>query len=246
MVGTTVWARWTAWLPASALEPRPGRAGGIALPMLLSLAFVVTITVVPAAPVRTAATCAGTTVAPGSLVVGLRDVSRGFTVSSTGCPAPSWTLDWATAHLAATSERPAGVVRAGLLHNADAGRSGVTLTLYREDGAAVLTTATAALRRRTAWTTPRASAGPAGTTVRARLNRADWDRRAYRGYRGRLVRLLFLPAGSQTFQLYGEVRTGAGGALEVTVPTTRPGRWKFEFTGTASSGPSSSPAVTAR
>ncbi|MEY9844227.1 hypothetical protein [Streptacidiphilus sp. MAP5-3] len=72
--------------------------------------------------------------------------------------------------------------------------------------------------------------------VKGQLNRADWEKFAWRGYAGRWVALQFRRAGSSTWTTVRWVRTSSTGALSTSVRDSRSGSWRYVYGGDATSG----------
>ncbi|MGW4693755.1 hypothetical protein ACWEO1_15355 [Kitasatospora cineracea] len=64
-------------------------------------------------------------------------------------------------------------------------------------------------------------------TVRARLQRADWDRKAEVPQQGTTAYLQFRPVGSDTWTTLATARTDADGLLAVNVPARGPGAFQW-------------------
>jgi hypothetical protein len=77
-------------------------------------------------------------------------------------------------------------------------------------------------------------------SVKGQLNRADWEKDAWRGYAGRWVALQFRKAGSRTWTTVRWVRTSSTGALSASVRNSLSGSWRYIYNGDAASGAASS------
>ncbi|MFJ9626292.1 hypothetical protein ACIRU8_01210 [Streptomyces sp. NPDC101175] len=75
-------------------------------------------------------------------------------------------------------------------------------------------------------------------TVTGKLTRANWETGTYTGYQGRAVQLQFRKKGSSVYTTLKTVTSGAGGALKTTTKAKADGYFRFVFTGTATTGPS--------
>lgn len=75
-------------------------------------------------------------------------------------------------------------------------------------------------------------------TVNGKLTRANWDTGTYTGYQGQAVRLQFRKKGSAVYTTLKSVTSGAGGKLKATTKAGSDGYFRFVFTGTATTGPS--------
>ena len=75
-------------------------------------------------------------------------------------------------------------------------------------------------------------------TVTGKLTRADWENGTYTGYRGRPVQLQFRKKGSSVYTTLKTVTSGVGGALRTTTKAKTDGYFRFVFTGTPTTGPS--------
>lgn len=84
---------------------------------------------------------------------------------------------------------------------------------------------------------PEPVAKGARITVTGKLVRADWDTYRYAGYAGQAVRLQFRPKNSSTYTTVATVNTGGTGSLRTTVKAVKDGCWRWNFTGTRTTGP---------
>ncbi|MFF0851085.1 calcium-binding protein [Streptomyces sp. NPDC003280] len=84
---------------------------------------------------------------------------------------------------------------------------------------------------------PEPVAKGARITVTGKLVRADWDTYRYAGYAGQAVRLQFRPKNSSTYITVATVNTGGTGSLRTTVKAVKDGCWRWNFTGTRTTGP---------
>ncbi|MFI6565911.1 calcium-binding protein [Streptomyces sp. NPDC050534] len=95
--------------------------------------------------------------------------------------------------------------------------------------------------RLTANAAPEPVAKGARITVTGKLVRANWDTYRYAGYAGRAVKLQFRPKGSSTYTTVATVNTSSTGTLRTTVKAVKDGYWRWNFTGTATTGPAKAP-----
>ncbi|MFJ5306980.1 hypothetical protein [Streptomyces sp. NPDC088350] len=75
-------------------------------------------------------------------------------------------------------------------------------------------------------------------TVTGKLTRASWGSGTYTGYQGRSVQLQFRKKGSSVYTTLKTVTTGAGGTLKTTTKAKTDGYFRYVFTGTPTTGPS--------
>ncbi|WP_128429874.1 hypothetical protein [Streptomyces cyaneus] len=75
-------------------------------------------------------------------------------------------------------------------------------------------------------------------TVTGKLTRANWESGTYTGYQGRSVQLQFRKKGSTTYTTLKTITTGSNGTLQTTTKATTDGYFRYLFTGTATTGPS--------
>jgi hypothetical protein len=75
-------------------------------------------------------------------------------------------------------------------------------------------------------------------TVTGKLTRANWESGTYTGYQGRPVQLQFRKKGSSVYTALKTVTTGVGGKLRTTTKAKADGYYRFVFTGTPTTGPS--------
>ncbi|CAL9497856.1 hypothetical protein [Streptomyces sp. enrichment culture] len=73
-------------------------------------------------------------------------------------------------------------------------------------------------------------------TVTGKLTRADWAKRAYSAYGGKLAKLQFRKAGTSTYTTVKTVRANSSGNLKTTVKATVDGYWRWTFGQTATTG----------
>ncbi|MFD7409550.1 calcium-binding protein [Streptomyces sp. NPDC059866] len=74
-------------------------------------------------------------------------------------------------------------------------------------------------------------------TVTGKLVRANWDTYRYAGYAGQAVKLQFRPKDSSTYTTVATVNTSNTGTLRTTVKAVKDGYWRWNFTGTNTTGP---------
>lgn len=128
------------------------------------------------------------------------------------------------------------------LANADAGTWSVDALVDANDGGSVFAPGAGSFSlKRAARVTVDASPEPvakgARITVTGKLVRANWDTYRYAGYVGRAVALQFRPKGSSVYTTVATVKTGNTGGLRTTVKAVKDGYWRWNFTGTATTGP---------
>ncbi|WOX15285.1 hypothetical protein [Streptomyces sp. N50] len=75
-------------------------------------------------------------------------------------------------------------------------------------------------------------------TVTGKLTRANWESGTYTGYQGRTVHLQFRKKGSSVYTALKSVTSGVGGSLRTTTKAKTDGYYRFVFTGTPTTGPS--------
>jgi hypothetical protein len=78
-------------------------------------------------------------------------------------------------------------------------------------------------------------------TVTGKLTRANWESGTYTGYQGRPAQLQFRKKGSSVYTALKTVTSGVGGTLKTTTKAKSDGYFRFVFTGTATTGPSTAP-----
>ncbi|MBK3573009.1 hypothetical protein JHN63_04050 [Streptomyces sp. MBT65] len=75
-------------------------------------------------------------------------------------------------------------------------------------------------------------------TVTGKLTRANWESGTYTGYQSRPVQLQFRKKGSSVYTALKTVTSGVGGKLKTTTKAKSDGYFRYVFTGTATTGPS--------
>ncbi|MDH6219629.1 hypothetical protein M2283_006968 [Streptomyces pseudovenezuelae] len=75
-------------------------------------------------------------------------------------------------------------------------------------------------------------------TVTGKLSRANWESGTYTGYQDRPVQLQFRKKGSSVYTALKTVTSGVGGTLKTTTKARTDGYFRFVFTGTPTTGPS--------
>ena len=75
-------------------------------------------------------------------------------------------------------------------------------------------------------------------TVTGKLTRANWESGTYTGYQDRSVELQFRKKGSTTYTTLKTITSGSHGTLKTTTKARTDGYFRFRFTGTATTGPS--------
>ncbi|GAA5023955.1 hypothetical protein GCM10023335_57100 [Streptomyces siamensis] len=128
------------------------------------------------------------------------------------------------------------------LANANAGTWSVDALVDTNDGVSVFARGVASFGlKRAAQLTVNASPEPvakgARITVTGKLVRANWDTYRYAGYTGQAVKLQFRPKGSDTYTTVATVNTSSTGTLRTTVKAVKDGYWRWNFTGTNTTGP---------
>ncbi|MER6186667.1 calcium-binding protein [Streptomyces sp. NPDC001652] len=155
-----------------------------------------------------------------------------FCETATDCT----TVFTVNAHLAPGSDDPVD------LANANAGTWSVDSLVDANDGDSVYSPGVASFAlKRAAQLTVNAAPEPvakgAQITVTGKLVRANWDTYRYAGYAGRAVKLQFRPKGSSTYATVATVNTSSTGNLRTTVKAVKDGYWRWNFTGSATTGP---------
>uniref|UniRef100_A0AAU1IAL1 Calcium-binding protein n=1 Tax=Streptomyces sp. NBC_00180 TaxID=2903632 RepID=A0AAU1IAL1_9ACTN len=155
-----------------------------------------------------------------------------FCESATACT----TAFTVNAHPAPGSDDPVD------LANANAGTWSVDALADANDGESVFAPRVGSFSlKRAAQLTVNASPEPvtkgARITVTGKLVRANWDTYRYAGYAGRTVQLQFRPKDSSTYTTVVAVRSSSTGTLRATVKAVEDGYWRWNFTGTTTTGP---------
>jgi hypothetical protein len=75
-------------------------------------------------------------------------------------------------------------------------------------------------------------------TVTGKLTRANWQSGTYTGYEGQSVKLQFRKKGSTAYTTLKTIASGSHGALKTTTKAVTDGYFRFLFTGTGTTGPS--------
>ncbi|MER7690907.1 calcium-binding protein [Streptomyces sp. NPDC097610] len=132
------------------------------------------------------------------------------------------------------------------LANANAGTWSVDALGDANDGDSVFAPGVGSFGlKRAARLTVNASPEPvakgAGITVTGKLERANWDTYRYAGYAGQAAKLQFRPKGSSTYTTVATVNTSSTGTLRTTVKAVKDGYWRWNFTGTTTTGPAKAP-----
>ncbi|MEU1198645.1 calcium-binding protein [Streptomyces sp. NPDC005813] len=128
------------------------------------------------------------------------------------------------------------------LANANAGTWSVDALVDTNDGVSVFARGVASFGlKRAAQLTVNAAPEPvakgARITVTGKLVRANWDTYRYAGYTGQSVKLQFRPKDSNTYTTVATVNTSSTGTLRTTVKAVKDGYWRWNFTGTNTTGP---------
>ena len=155
-----------------------------------------------------------------------------FCETATACT----TVFTVNAHPAPGSDDPVD------LANANAGTWSVDVLADANDGDSVFAPGVGSFGlKRAAQLTVNASPEPvakgARITVTGTLVRANWDTYRYAGYAGRAVQLQFRPKNSSTYTTVATVNTSNTGTLRTTVTAVKDGYWRWNFTGTPTTGP---------
>ncbi|MEU1710855.1 calcium-binding protein [Streptomyces sp. NPDC005706] len=155
-----------------------------------------------------------------------------FCETATACT----TVFTVNAHPAPSSDDPVD------LANANAGTWSVDALVDINSGESVFAPGVGSFGlKRAARLTVNASPEPvakgARITVTGKLVRANWDTYRYAGYAGQAVKLQFRPKGSSTYTTVATVNTSSTGTLRTTVKASRDGYWRWNFTGTHTTGP---------
>jgi hypothetical protein len=128
------------------------------------------------------------------------------------------------------------------LANAHAGAWSVDALVDAHDGDSVFAPSAGSFGlKRAARLTVNASPEPvakgARITITGKLVRANWDTYRYAGYADRAVKLQFRPKDSSTYTTVATVNTSDTGTLRTTVKAVQDGYWRWNFTGTTTTGP---------
>ncbi|MHA5022984.1 calcium-binding protein [Streptomyces sp. SD35] len=155
-----------------------------------------------------------------------------FCETATACT----TVFTVNAHPAPGSDDPVD------LANANAGTWSVDALVDAQDGDSVFAPGVGSFGlKRAARLTVNAAPEPvdkgARITVTGKLVRANWDTYRYAGYAGQAVKLQFRPKGSSTYTTVATVNTSNTGTLHTTVKAVKDGYWRWNFTGTPTTGP---------
>ncbi|CCK25011.1 putative secreted protein [Streptomyces davaonensis JCM 4913] len=170
--------------------------------------------------------------------VDLKGPHGGFYTTDAFCETPTACTTGFTvnAHPAPGSDDPVD------LANANAGTWKVDALVDTHDGESVFApgVATFGLKRAARLTVnaaPEPVAKGASITVTGKLVRANWDTYRYAGYTGQAVKLQFRPEGSDTYTTVATVTTNSTGNLHAKVKAVKDGYWRWNFTGTTTTGP---------
>lgn len=152
--------------------------------------------------------------------------------SATACT----TVFTVNAHPAPGSDDPVD------LANAHAGTWSVDVLADANDGDSVFAPGVGSFSlKRAAQLTVNASPEPvakgARITVTGKLVRANWDTYRYAGYTDQTVKLQFRPKDSSTYATMATVKTSHTGTLHTTIKAVKDGYWRWNFTGTTTTGP---------
>ncbi|MFI7413973.1 calcium-binding protein [Streptomyces sp. NPDC049627] len=155
-----------------------------------------------------------------------------FCETATACT----TVFTVNAHPAPGSDDPVD------LANANAGTWSVDALVDAHDGDSVFAPGVGSFRlKRAARLTVNASPEPvakgARITVTGKLVRANWDTYRYAGYADQAVTLQFRPKDSSTYTTVATLHTSSTGTLRTTVKAVKDGYWRWNFTGTNTTGP---------
>jgi hypothetical protein len=155
-----------------------------------------------------------------------------FCETATACT----TVFTVNAHPAPGSDDPVD------LANAHAGTWSVDALVDTNDGDSVFAPGLKSFSlKRAARLTVNAAPEPvakgARITVTGTLVRANWDTYRYAGYAGQAVKLQFRPKDSSTYTTVATVNTSSTGTLRTTVKAVKDGYWRWNFTGTGTTGP---------
>lgn len=170
--------------------------------------------------------------------VDLKGPHGGFYTTDAFCETPTTctTVFTVNAHLAPGSDDPVD------LANANAGTWSVNPLVDTNDGDSVYSPGVGSFSlKRAAQLTVNAAPEPVAKgaliTVTGKLVRANWDTYRYAGYTGRAVKLQFRPKDSSTYTTVATVNTNSTGNLRTTVKAVKDGYWRWNFTGSATTGP---------
>ncbi|MEU9451575.1 calcium-binding protein [Streptomyces sp. NPDC048277] len=170
--------------------------------------------------------------------VDLKGPHGGFYTTDASCETATacTTVFTVNAHPAPGSDDPVD------LANADAGTWSVDALVDTNDGDSVFAPGVASFHlkraaRLTVDATPEPVAKGSRITVTGKLARANWDTYRYAGYAGRAVELQFRPKGGSTYTTVATVTTSATGTLRTTVKAVKDGYWRWNFTGSTTTGP---------
>ncbi|MEV0175484.1 calcium-binding protein [Streptomyces sp. NPDC050803] len=170
--------------------------------------------------------------------VDLKGPHGGFYTTDAFCETPTacTTVFTVNAHPAPGSDDPVD------LANANAGTWSVDALVDASDGGSVFAPGAGSFglkraARLTVNAAPEPVAKGAPITVTGKLVRANWDTYRYAGYVGQAVKLQFRPKDSSSYTTVATVNTNSTGSLRATVKAVQDGYWRWNFTGTATTGP---------
>jgi Excalibur calcium-binding domain len=201
-------------------------------------------------PSDAAAGCTITAIKPVSVIVGLSPVKTTWSVTTSGCTAPTWTLTSGGKTLA-TSSAPTRTTDPAKLKNSSAGSTSVTVNVTDHPAAEPAATVTATkafdLRRRSSWgTTFNGAPEPVDVskkiTITGTLKRADWQANKYTAYANGSVSVQFRASGTTTWKAIKAVKTNSAGKISTTVTAAADGFWRAHFAATVFTGGTDSAA----
>ena len=191
-----------------------------------------------------AAVCTVTGFTPTRVVVGLSPVTATFAPKGTGCTVSYWNVRGGAYDFYASSSAPRQTFAP--TSNAATEPMDVRVTVHNPDydQQSKSFPNSFILKRQTVWDGFNASPEPvkkgAKIAIKGRIRLADWSKRTYTGYSGRLVSVEFRTS-TGTYRQVRTATTGTGGYLSTTVTAGADGYWRVRYGGNAIAGGSSAP-----
>ena len=193
----------------------------------------------PAAP----SSCTITGIAPAKVPVGSANVTRPFTVKTTGCTVTTWSIDFGGG-VVLNQDTDALEIFAHKLSNDVAGvpldaKAKVTSDVAGETAATK--SVTWSIQRRATWAstfnaTPEPVKKGKRITVKGTLTRISWTKAKklpFVSYAGRTVTVQFRAKSTDPWTNIKTLKTNKAGKISTTVKAVKTGTWRVHFAGNA-------------
>jgi len=205
------------------------------------------LVVAPTASAGTGSACTNLNYTPRTVVLGLSETTKTFTVTASGCTPEAWTIDFGSGFVLDQDLSQVTFTSADL-PNSEAGvkyDAWVTATDDADVTAGHQMNGSFVIKRRTEWRSFNASPEPVSKgkpiKITGALKVANWESRKYTAQKGSRVSVQFKKAGTSSYVTVKTVTTSSTyGTVSTSVNATYDGRWRLVYGGSGTRGPATS------